>query len=71
VTPDPPRVQVLQADGIQALLRCMGFAQEAVQEAATRVLVNLSYEADMARQLVRLGALPVVAALLASPYPKV
>jgi len=65
------RRQVVEEDGIQSLLRCASFDSEAVQEAVTRVLVNLSYEAHIGRQLIRRGALPVVARLLGSPSEKV
>jgi hypothetical protein len=43
------RRQVVEEDGIQSLLRCAQFGSEAVQEAVTRVLVNLSYEAHIGR----------------------
>eukprot|EP00967_Tisochrysis_lutea_P064622 scaffold83744_cov33-Tisochrysis_lutea.AAC.2 len=65
------RRQVVEVDGIRSLLRCARLGSAAVQEAVTRVLVNLSYEANIARKLVHHGVLAVVASLLASPSVKV
>jgi len=57
--------------GLRQLIELGRSSSNSVQEVAARALVNLSYEADLARAIVQVGGLPPVIEMLKSSRPQV